>query len=157
MNIPAQTAKFHPAAWAGAFLTVFLGFLLGYNNTELSPDGWAYWEGSVSLLTGHGYRYFGGTPIIHWPPGLSAFASGLRCRLTASGVRVVEIKPGLVDTPMTAELKKSWLFASPECIARGIASAAQRGPATAYLPWFWKPIMRFISILPERVFVKLPL
>lgn len=35
------------------------------------------------------------------------FMSGLRCqRLHKSGVRVLLVKPGLVDTPMTAAFKK---------------------------------------------------
>jgi len=48
--------------------------------------------------------------------GASAFTDGLRGRLAASGVHVVNIKPGMVDTPMTRHLKKGLLFASPESI-----------------------------------------
>jgi hypothetical protein len=36
-------------------------------------DGWALWEGAVSLVAGHGYIYFSGNPIIAWPPLYSAY------------------------------------------------------------------------------------
>ena len=42
---------------------------------------------------------------------LSTFLAGLRNRLYPKGVRVLTIKPGFVDTPMTAKLKKGPLFA----------------------------------------------
>lgn len=32
------------------------------------PDGWALWEGSVSLLERGTYAYFAGDPIRYWPP-----------------------------------------------------------------------------------------
>lgn len=37
---------------------------------------------------------------------VSEFLSGLRPRLAPAGVKVLTIKPGFVDTPMTAQLKK---------------------------------------------------
>lgn len=40
----------------------------GINGFE---DSWAYWEGSVSILEGCGYRYFGGQPITVFPPMFS--------------------------------------------------------------------------------------
>ena len=39
----------------------------------LSPDGWAYWQGAVSMLEGNGYKYFSGNPIIAWPPLYSLY------------------------------------------------------------------------------------
>ena len=33
-----------------------------------TPDSWAYWEGSVSILEGCGLRYVGGQSITDWPP-----------------------------------------------------------------------------------------
>src|SRR3989442_9230499 len=42
---------------------------------------------------------------------VSIFLGGLRNRLSKSGVAVVTVKPGFVDTPMTATLKKRLLFA----------------------------------------------
>jgi NAD(P)-dependent dehydrogenase (short-subunit alcohol dehydrogenase family) len=38
--------------------------------------------------------------------GLTCFLSGLRQRLWSKGVEVITIKPGLVNTPMTARFRK---------------------------------------------------
>lgn len=89
--------------------------------------------------------------------GLSAFASGLRNRLQKSGVSVVTIKPGFVDTPMTAHVKKGPLFATPEAVARGIVKAIDRRKDVVYVPGFWRPIMWLIRSIPERIFKRLSL
>ena len=43
------------------------------NGLPFTPDSWAFWQASVSLLTGHGYRYADGHPIIFWPPGFAGY------------------------------------------------------------------------------------
>jgi len=83
---------------------------------------------------------------------VTAFTSGLRQALHASGVNVLTIKPGFVDTPMTAAFRKGALWATPEQVARGIERAVARRRGVAYLPWFWWGIMRVITHLPEAVF-----
>jgi decaprenylphospho-beta-D-erythro-pentofuranosid-2-ulose 2-reductase len=88
---------------------------------------------------------------------VTAFLSGLRQRLRPCGVAVVTIKPGFVDTPMTAAFRKGLLWAKPERIARGIVRAIDRKRSTVYLPWFWRPIMFVVRALPESVFIHLPL
>src|SRR5207248_2553292 len=88
--------------------------------------------------------------------GLDSFLSALRQRLQVSGVRVLALKPGFVDTPMTAALPKTSLFASPAQIGRGIVRAVDSGrDAVVYLPWWWRLIMLAIKALPERVFKRL--
>lgn len=82
---------------------------------------------------------------------VSAYASGLRTRAAAHGVKVITVKPGIVDTPMTAHLKKTRLFASTEVVAGDIERAIARGSSTVYTPWFWRPIMSVIKALPERI------
>lgn len=89
---------------------------------------------------------------------VTIFAQGLRNRLYSKGVRVVTVKPGFVDTPMTAHIqKKGLLWAKPEQVARGIVSAVDRGKDEVYLPWFWRPIMWVIRHLPECIFKRLRL
>ncbi len=88
---------------------------------------------------------------------LDIFLQGLRNRLYSSGVNVLTIKPGFVDTPMTADIKKSPLFASPQTVARGIVSAIDRRKDIVYLPWFWIWIMLIIRNIPERIFKRLSL
>jgi short-subunit dehydrogenase len=88
---------------------------------------------------------------------VTAYASGLRQRLHGSGVNVVTIKPGFVDTPMTRDFRKGLLWASPQAVARGIVRAIDRRRAVAYLPWFWWAIMRVITHIPEPVFRRIRL
>lgn len=87
--------------------------------------------------------------------GLTAFLSGLRSRLFRSGVTVLTIKPGFVDTPLTANVKKNFLFATPEKVARGIKCAMERKKMEVYLPWFWRWVMLIIKIIPEGIFKRL--
>lgn len=88
---------------------------------------------------------------------VSAFASGLRQRLAKKGVHVVTIKPGFVDTPMTAHLKKGALWAKPDQVARDISQAIDKGRTVVYTPGFWRFIMLIIKHIPEFVFVKISL
>ncbi len=89
---------------------------------------------------------------------VSAFASGLRQRLHKVGVSVVTIKPGFVDTPMTAHLPKGGpLWAKPDQVARDIVGGMDKGRSIVYTPGFWRLIMLIIKHIPEFVFVKLKL
>lgn len=88
---------------------------------------------------------------------VSLFLQGLRNRLARQGVNVLTIKPGFVDTPMTAEFKKGILWASPETVAKGIYKAISKKRDVVYLPWFWRWIMLVIVSIPERIFKRLGL
>jgi short-subunit dehydrogenase len=89
--------------------------------------------------------------------GVDRFLQGMRNRLFRSGVAVVTIKPGLVETPMTAGMKKSLLFASARRVGLGIHRAIERRRSVVYIPWFWRPIMAVIRCLPENIFKRLQL
>jgi decaprenylphospho-beta-D-erythro-pentofuranosid-2-ulose 2-reductase len=87
--------------------------------------------------------------------GLAIYLQGLRSRLYRDGVRVVTIKLGPVDTPMTATHKKNLLFAEVEAVGAAIVGARSAGPTEAYVPGFWRPIMWVVRSLPEPVFQRL--
>jgi len=87
---------------------------------------------------------------------VSTFAEGLRARL-GPAVRVVTIKPGPVDTPMTAHLEGQPLLASPEAVGQRIHRALARGERVVYAPAVWRPIMATLRALPERLFERLGL
>ncbi|MCB0451176.1 MAG: 3-oxoacyl-ACP reductase, partial [Confluentibacter sp.] len=71
---------------------------------------------------------------------------------------IITIKPGFVDTPMTATFeKKGLLWAQPDQIAKGIVAAVENRRDVVYLPWFWRWIMLVILHIPERVFKNLKL
>jgi short-subunit dehydrogenase len=84
----------------------------------------------------------------------SIFLSGLRARLSKSGAAVVDIRPGFVDTPMTAAVPKNPLFASSETVGRGIYKAILKKKDIVYLPWFWRWIMAVVKMIPECLFKK---
>lgn len=89
--------------------------------------------------------------------GLSIFLEGLRNRLFKSNVAVITIKPGLVDTPMTAHKKKGQLFAAPDVAGKGIYRAIRNRRNVVYLPWFWRWIMAVIRHTPECIFKRMNL
>jgi short-subunit dehydrogenase len=88
---------------------------------------------------------------------VDTFLEGLRQRLHKSGVGVTTIRPGFVDTPMTAAYKKGLLWAQPETVARHIHRALLRGRDIIYVPPFWRGIMLVIRLLPQPLFKRLRL
>ena len=90
--------------------------------------------------------------------GLDTYLQGLRNRLSKSGVQVLTVKPGFVDTPMTAHIEdRGVLWAQPEDIAKGLVDAIDKSKDVVYLPKFWRLIMLIIRSIPERLFKKLSL
>lgn len=88
---------------------------------------------------------------------LAIFLQGLRNRLHKAGVQVLTIKPGFVDTPMTAAFKKGPLWATPDQVAQAIVKAMDRRRDVLYTPFFWWGIMAIIRAIPEAIFKKLSL
>ena len=87
--------------------------------------------------------------------GLTTYLQGLRNRLYHSGVHVITIKPGFVDTRMVFGKTKSPLVASPAAVARNIYRAVKRRKNVVYVPWFWRFIMAMVCSIPEGLFKKL--
>src|SRR4051794_37361896 len=88
--------------------------------------------------------------------GFDRFLEGLAHKCDRSSVRIVRVKPGFVDTPMTAGIEKGGpLWAQPDQVAADIESAVEKGQRIVYTPWFWRPIMMIIDHLPWFVFRRL--
>lgn len=116
--------------------------------------------GSVVLISspagdrGRQSNYFYGAS----KAAVTVFASGLRNRMAKKGVQVLTVKPGFVDTPMTAGMDKSGpLWAQPEQIAQYIERGIQKKCDVIYAPWFWQYIMLIIRHIPEKIFKRLSL
>ncbi len=88
---------------------------------------------------------------------LSLFLQGLRNRLSSSGVRVITVKPGFVDTAMTFGMPGLFLVASPEYVGNRIVGALNKSSDVIYLPWFWRYIMLIIKHIPEFIFKRMKL
>jgi decaprenylphospho-beta-D-erythro-pentofuranosid-2-ulose 2-reductase len=90
--------------------------------------------------------------------GFTAFLSGLRARLVKSNVHVITVKPGFVDTRMTAGMKLPPLItAQPEDVARAVLRAHAKRTDVIYVGRIWRVIMLVIRLLPEPVFKRLSL
>lgn len=88
---------------------------------------------------------------------ISIFLQGLRNRLHKRGVRVVTVKPGFVDTPMTETFEKNSLWADRQTVARCINKAVTNRKDVVYAPAFWRIIMTIVRLIPERLFKRLSL
>jgi short-subunit dehydrogenase len=89
---------------------------------------------------------------------LALFLQGLRSRLYPAGVRVMTIKPGPVQTPMTDHLPNATRFADPEQVARDIVRALERrSPDVLYTPKVWRYVMTAVQQIPESIFKRLSL
>lgn len=87
---------------------------------------------------------------------VTRYAQGLQHRFANSGVKVVLIKPGPTDTPMTAHLKnKGARLASVEDVAKQIVEGVDAAKPVIYVPGKWWLIMMIIRHLPSLVFNKL--
>lgn len=119
------------------------------NILEMQKSGSIAAIGSVAGDRGRQSNYVYGSA----KAGLGVFVQGLRHRMSHHGVNVTLVKPGFVDTPMTAGLAGGGpLWASPDKVARDIKVAMDRGSAQIYTPWFWSWIMLIIRMIPDGIF-----
>jgi short-subunit dehydrogenase len=87
---------------------------------------------------------------------VTRYVQGLQHRFADSALKIVLIKPGPTETPMTAALvAEGAKMASVDDVAKGIAAAIDRGQPEAYVPGKWWLIMMIIRHLPRFVFNKM--
>lgn len=87
---------------------------------------------------------------------VTEFLSGLRQRFSGNDkIKIITLKPGIIESPMTAHLPKSPLMADSGKAGQLIYDAIEKGKEVAYVPGFWKPIMGVIKTIPEGIFKKL--
>jgi hypothetical protein len=84
-----------------------------------TPDSWAYWQGSVSLLHGDGYRFFFDLPINEWPPLYSVYLAAWQGWLGVCG-----------ETLRTSMVVSSGLAAAGWVVVLSLTMRA--GPATIW-------------------------
>lgn len=88
--------------------------------------------------------------------GLATYVTGLQHRFAVNkDINFTLIKPGFVDTPMTAHIEgKGALWAKPDQVADAIYQAGTAKKLTSYVPFFWWPIMTIIKSVPAFIFHK---
>jgi short-subunit dehydrogenase len=86
--------------------------------------------------------------------GQDAHLESLRNRLWNKGVSVTTIRPGFVDTEMTAGLGLKGAITAEQA-ADAIVRAARKRKAVVYVPFKWKVIMTVIKTMPSFLFKRL--
>ena len=87
---------------------------------------------------------------------LTTFLSGLRNRLSGTGIQVITVKPGFVATRMLGGMQTpAALTATPERCAADIFNAMRAGRDVVYSTWHWRYVMAVIRNIPERLFKKM--
>jgi len=83
--------------------------------------------------------------------GLSRYLEGLDHKFRARGLKTVCVKPGFVNTGMTAGLRPPPFAGEPDDVAPRVLRAIDRGTPEVYAPWVWGQIMFAIKWLPRAV------
>jgi NAD(P)-dependent dehydrogenase (short-subunit alcohol dehydrogenase family) len=83
--------------------------------------------------------------------GLSRYLEGLDHKFRGRGLEVITVKPGFVNTSMTAGLKPPPFAGEPDEVAARVLRAIDRGAPEVYAPVAWGPIMAVIRGLPRFV------
>lgn len=122
------------------------------NRMEARGSGTIIGISSVAGERGRARNYIYGSA----KAGLTAYLSGLRARMAGAGVHVVTVKPGFVETQMTAGMRlPPLLTARPAEVARAVLAAERRRAGTIYVRALWRALMAIIRALPEPLFVRL--
>lgn len=124
------------------------------NAYEGRKEGVIVGVSSVAGERGRQSNYFYGSA----KAGFTTYLSGLRNRLAKTGVHVLTVKPGFINTRMTAQLNlPKLLTATANQVATQIIRAVGAKRNTIYVlsVWFW--IMVIIRLIPEFIFKKLKL
>ncbi|HUO05658.1 MAG TPA: SDR family oxidoreductase [Candidatus Binataceae bacterium] len=121
---------------------------LAARHLEQQRSGFIIIIGSVAGDRGRAKNYVYGSA----KGALAIFAQGLRGRLAKSGVHVMTVKLGTVDTRMTFGRDDAKLTVSPATAADSIYAAWRKHAEVVYVPWFWRIIMNGLRLIPERQF-----
>jgi short-subunit dehydrogenase len=85
-----------------------------------------------------------------------AYLESLRVELHGSGVKVVTLAPGYIETPMTAVNQYPMPFMLPvDVAARRMARVIRRGNSYAVVPWQMAIAAKLLRLLPNAVFDRL--
>lgn len=82
-----------------------------------------------------------------------SYCESLRLELRASGIKVVTIAPGYIDTPMTRKNRFPMPFLMPaERFATQAAKVIARGSSYRVLPWQMGVAAKLLRLLPNSLF-----
>lgn len=150
-----QASQSDPAAALTVMRTNYEGpaLVFGVLAERFAARGWGALVGisSVAGERGRASNYVYGSA----KAGFIAFLSGLRNRLSGSGVHVLTVLPGFVATRMTEGMDlPERLTATPETVADAIFRAVRRRRNVIHVKPVWAMVMAVIRCIPEPIFKK---
>jgi len=85
---------------------------------------------------------------------VSTYLEGLRMKAAKRGldIKVVDVRPGFVDTPMSRGQKGMFWVAGAEKAARQIVDAAEKGRSIAYITRRWRILAHLVKNLPDFIY-----
>ena len=87
--------------------------------------------------------------------GVISYCESLRGELRASGVKVVTLCPGYIDTPLTQKNRYVMPFLmSPEKFAEKAFKVIEAGASYRVIPWQMGWIAKLLRLLPNVLFDK---
>jgi decaprenylphospho-beta-D-erythro-pentofuranosid-2-ulose 2-reductase len=89
--------------------------------------------------------------------GADAFAQGLGDSLAGTGVEVMVVRPGFVETKMTAGRSPVPFSTTADAVAAEIVRGLARGSHTVWAPPVLRVVMSVLRHLPRPLFRRLPL
>jgi short-subunit dehydrogenase len=150
-----ESAQTDPAAALSTLNQNFTGAVslmtIAARHLEQQRSGFVIVIGSVAGDRGRARNYVYGSA----KGALALFTQGMRGRLSSSGVHVMTVKLGTVDTRMTWGREGTLLTVPPIQAANSIFQAWNGGAEVVYVPWYWRPIMGAVNLIPERRFKRM--
>ena len=128
-------ATFHP--FIAAMMQRGSGALVGIGSVA-----------GIRGLPGHGAYCASKAAVI-------AYCESLRGELKASGVKVVTVCPGYIDTPLTQKNNYAMPFLmQPEAFADQAFAAIEAGASYRVIPWQMGLVAKLLRLLPNALFDK---
>ena len=136
VNNVGMAASFHP--FVGAMVARGSGRLVGIASVA-----------AIRGLPGHGGYCASKAAVV-------SYCESLRGELRASGVRVVTICPGYVDTPLTRRNRYGmpFLLTAPAFADRAF-DVIERGHSYRVIPWQMAIVAKLLRLLPNALFDRL--
>ena len=136
LNNTGLAATFHP--FVSAMVARGTGRLVGIASVA-----------AIRGLPGHGAYCASKAAVV-------AYCESLRGELRGSGVGVVTLLPGYVDTPLTQENRYAMPFLlSPEAFAHRAFDTIEAGTSYRVIPWQMGVVAKLLRLLPNPVFDRL--
>ena len=88
---------------------------------------------------------------------VDSFALALDHELEGSGVSILVVRPGFVESKMTTGMKKAPFSTTPAGVAAAVVPAVNSARGIVYAPKILSLVFTVFRLLPERIWRRLPL